>query len=727
MVYAVDQSATDEAVLECLYLHREEDSLHLLNLTLNDGKAARGIGERACGLWTLSEGSESKSKTMSWLRFTFDLSGGQGKKKKASTKKQSKKLEATKKELKSISNSLEKLGRASDYKCLFLHFPCPSAGITPNARFKFGLVSFGTSSSVNAVDMRDILGPRIESTTKIIAGKQKIQLELSECKPRNFKKGDNGDTLKGPSSWERPLIKCIPESARVISVLVSSRRRENVIKLVSMEGNKKEDEDDDENTDLSIFLEKSMNASFRWKRFNTNDAVYIDPNTVPATAVPIDDRAEVYCVCANTLEVRGGGIRAEGLSMLPQGKAFLLLARFTFGLFREENVEEDTIVKNAVAWIGSQTSKAPSAELREKIKQAVDFHHHALDLGEALECFPDRVAKLLDIFDGVDGYETKPWDSLPSNPLIRQNLIENQRRRRQENAKRVYRRESSGVDGLKTGTGLSSYVKASKVAKKEPQQSTNLTKKERQLTLSAATEQGGSEDDQNDNTEFAFPENFSLVSLSQAQTSELSNLFRGKADKSNMGSCNKLAELVGTHRTASLGMPTKASFNTKDWQIYSVEAEDSKTWFRAVFEPKDIGYRAKRDFGHAWVKKSTFWTARPRSAPHAMYCVPPKYKGQLVHNDRIASISKHLIFDDMKLATQMEAAFWLERQFHSKKGHWYDRQEGVSLLLEELKLPQPKNKPSAKKMGKVAKKKAAKKAKKKQQQNAARKGTEGNL
>jgi hypothetical protein len=444
--------------------------------------------------------------------------------------------------------------------------------------------------------------------------------------------------------------------------------------------------------------------------------------------------------------------------MLPQGKAFLLLSRFTFGLFREENVEDGTIIEKALTWIGSQTGKAPSAALRNKIKKAVDFHNHALDLGETLECFPDRVAELLDIFDGVDGYETKPWDSLPSNPLIRQNLIKNQQQRRQEKTRRFYRRESSGVDGLKTGLDLSgresAVVDGSKTnidfsgpvvsgvdgSKKgidlSRHESFGVDGSKTKIDLSRPVGSGvdGSkqgidlrayviadkEDGKNDITAFALPEKFELLSLSQEELVEISSLFC-EADENNICSCIKLAEVVGTHRSAAMGVTTESIFDTQDWQVYSVQV-DSKPWFKAVFNPKDIRYRADRGYGANWLKKKPYWRARPGSFQAASSCVPPEYRRGFFQEDRVAAIDRHLTFDDMTLAVQMEAAFWLELQFYSNKLHWYDRKEGAAQLLKELyQPPEKKQKKEAMKTTRAGKKAAAKKAKEKQQRNAARK------
>lgn len=451
-VYIARGSPSEDAVVTCLRKQRKEDARAILHARSNEGKSARGIGERSCGLWAVEEISQNKPggpKAVSWSRFSFALPKTIGKSKKQ-------KVKAARDELVSISESLKKLGRVADHKSMLLHFPWSSEEISPNNRFKFTLSSFGTTSAVNEVDMRDMLGPGIESTTKQIAGKQVLQFPYRESKPRAFKMADSEAMDDSHSSWNRPLIKCIPEGARVVSVLLNKRRREAVVKLLPTKGGKKanDNHDDDGNDEICLFFDKAVNLLRRWKRFNTDNSVFLDAESVPATAMPMENPADLYCVCANTLEVQGGGLRAEGLTLLPQGRAFLLLARFTFGLFQQENVENGTLTEKALLWIGKQSSEG----LAGRIEKAVDFHQSAMDLGETLECFPDKVALLLEVLNGVDGYEATPWDALDSNPFIHQNLIQHQRK-----LKKDCRRESSLADGEKGG-GISQQRDERKVA-----------------------------------------------------------------------------------------------------------------------------------------------------------------------------------------------------------------------------------------------------------------------
>lgn len=677
-IYTVNDSVTENALVPCLLAHRKADSKVQLVALSNEGKSLRGIGERSCGMWDIQNPSKkgdgnNEKAAVPWARYRYDLPNHLTKN-KYSSKKDLKKVEAAKKELKLIASSLERFGRSNDSVCALFSFSVGTKSIIEDERLKFSLVSFGTTSPVNSVDMKDLLGPRCEYTTKTIAGKQKLQFLLSNNKPLELENGSKNNEESNPTSWDRPTIKCIPEGARVLSVLVSNRRRENIIKLISLEDTDKEPDEGDD-SDLCVYFDKSTNASFRWKRFNTSDSVYIDANSVPATAVPFDNPENLYCVCANTLEVKGGALRAEGLTLLPQGKAFLLLARFTFGLFQQSQVENGAIIEAALAWIGNQVDEAWE-NTEQRIEKAVEFHQSALDLGETLECFPDKVQQLLDVFDGVDGYEAALWDSLSSNPLIRENMGKHQKQLKEGNVRRFYRRSSTGdLDiGESSSTNSEHEVRYTRGAEAAPPRSkqTKSTKKADE-SCNSNTNRGG--------------ENFSMISLPQAEASEINDLFLVEADNNILGPCEKLAEVLKNYQRATTGKSGKITLEAPDWETYSVQLEDGSKWFKAVFKP-DVGYTTKGPQYRAWMKKNDHWTARPRTIRDAISCIPPgqvsAIKKKSMHIASDASQTKHVVFETVQLAVQMEAAFWLERQFGTKKTHWFDN-KNVAAMVGQLK------------------------------------------
>jgi hypothetical protein len=228
-------------------------------------------------------------------------------------------------------------------------------------------------------------------------------------------------------SWSRPVLRdCIPEGVRLLSVLASGRRREHLLRF---EG--------DEDRTIDVSIDPSVTKlSTRWKRMDTEKAVFVSDNCVPATALPMNGKDTLYCVASNVLEVRGGGFKVEGLTLLPPGRLFLLLARLSFGLFKRENVDDSTLGDKCIRWLKqngslSEGDKDREASIRESVRRAVQYHQDSLDLGEELVCFPPFAERLADLFNGVDGYDAPVWD-IDSSSFTRSNL---------EKLKRVYARD----------------------------------------------------------------------------------------------------------------------------------------------------------------------------------------------------------------------------------------------------------------------------------------------
>jgi hypothetical protein len=224
-------------------------------------------------------------------------------------------------------------------------------------------------------------------------------------------------------SWGRPVLRnCVPEGVRLLSVLASGRRREHLLRLVDGPSG----ESGAERT-IDVLIDPSKTKLLnRWKRMNSDLAVYVNENCVPATALPVDGKETLFCVASNILEVRGGGLRVEGLTLLPPGRSFLLLARLSFGLFKSENLDDGTLVDKCVLWLKQDGSlpegdKQREASIRESVVRAVQYHKDSLVLGEELACFVPFAQRLVDLFNGVDGYDAPSWDIL-SNPFTKSNL-----------------------------------------------------------------------------------------------------------------------------------------------------------------------------------------------------------------------------------------------------------------------------------------------------------------
>eukprot|EP00980_Cylindrotheca_fusiformis_P003407 scaffold758_cov104-Cylindrotheca_fusiformis.AAC.6 len=63
-------------------------------------------------------------------------------------------------------------------------------------------------------------------------------------------------------------------------------------------------------------------------------AVFVPENAVPASvpASAVNTKGPLFACCSNALEINGGWLRVEGMSLLPPNPLFLLLSMLSFGL-----------------------------------------------------------------------------------------------------------------------------------------------------------------------------------------------------------------------------------------------------------------------------------------------------------------------------------------------------------------------------------------------------------
>jgi hypothetical protein len=186
----------------------------------------------------------------------------------------------------------------------------------------FTLTTYGCKTAVSQTDLQDLFSSaavKTRDTPKFVYGSQAISFPTSQIPADEGVGALAGDMSS--TSWSRPALTCIPEGARLLAVLASGRRREHVIKLtLELTEEEKEGKNPDD-AELKVFLDpKQTKITERWKRMNTNFPVYVNENSVPATVLPINGTDTLYCCAANALEVKGGGLRAEGLTLLPAGR-----------------------------------------------------------------------------------------------------------------------------------------------------------------------------------------------------------------------------------------------------------------------------------------------------------------------------------------------------------------------------------------------------------------------
>jgi hypothetical protein len=375
----------------------------------------RGRRGRACGLWHPSTADELIAwNGSSSFKRVVRLSGLVKKKEIKGFK------QIMDKEISTMIDSSFKVGITEEKK-----------------KISFRSTSSGQCPQISHIDLCDLFAaPDLvahagESTSRQVINFPCLDSEARRDTPRHF----------------RPLIQDAPEGARLMSVLASERRRTTFIRF--------SDGDSDHYTDVNLPKNFSINGS-RWKR-KSGGMVFVQENCVPAAVIPTDDNVELFGCCANTLELRGGAARVEGISLLPQGRLFVGLALLAFGVNPktgdlldvseiDDYIEEEkkdpgsglqlsSIVDDVWRWVKERDKFSLDQTDRWRIIQALHFHAGCMRLGETLKCQPDKIRALCALFDGVDGTTMTVWDldtalsSLSPKKSQKRNSIVNDRQR----------------------------------------------------------------------------------------------------------------------------------------------------------------------------------------------------------------------------------------------------------------------------------------------------------
>jgi hypothetical protein len=309
----------------------------------------------------------------------------------------------------------------------------------------FSVISRGACQAISKFDLQDLLGT--QEIHAIARGDNTTKIRFLPKQRSPFPYDGPGKELLATShatkdsSWSRPLFQDIPEGARLLSVLVSGQRRGGQ-RLRFTKGNEKGDPEDT----LDITLDKGQSdMTRRWERLGKGGSVFVPENTVPASAT--NTVGPLFACCSNSLEIKGGMMKVEGMTLLPPNPLFLLLAFLSFGL--EPNVSftwnqmghatgdngqsEKKRLQAAISWLNDQTqmsgkgtnsseTKWNEIDAKERIQTAMSFHDSCSDVGETLLCFPEMIISLCNLFSFVDGYEVAPWESLADKAFTPNNL-----------------------------------------------------------------------------------------------------------------------------------------------------------------------------------------------------------------------------------------------------------------------------------------------------------------
>ena len=276
--------------------------------------------------------------------------------------------------------------------------------------------SSGECNSVSNADLNDLFSaPDVTSFPLTSTMKQCVKFPLEKTHVNEDSPGEG-----------QALINDLPEGARLLSVLASERRRENFIRFSDGSNVQSHSNEQEVYSDVNLPKAFRINGN-RWKRMNGGATVYVPVNCIPVSSLPIDDGKELFCCCANTLELRGGACRVEGITMLPPGRLFVALALLCFGVNprtglpvdnsdfyeqpedeKKESIEPNSTVQQALNWIHENEKHHVQQEYM-RVVNALHFHEICMEIGETLTCQPDKIAALCALFDGVNG-PMAPWD-----------------------------------------------------------------------------------------------------------------------------------------------------------------------------------------------------------------------------------------------------------------------------------------------------------------------------
>ena len=678
----VVESESFETFIETrLALFEESD------LTARLTEQRRGIKERPCGLWDvfLTVGNDATRADVVYL-----------------TKWTCLKSNAAKILSQYLSRHVLDLeGVKASMSCTFTKYKKKKGRLIPS----FSLVSRGKCSEVTKTDLNDLFAtPDVMAKTKESESKQqKITFLPAANMPISYGKQNarlmTGDHSPG-SSWHRPLLHDIPEGARLLSVLASGRRKEHSIRFSP-------DVDTTIKTDEAVkgedveYLEVYMNQneskiSQRWNKFRSNSRVFVAENSVPAAAMSTIGPVEVFACCANTLEVRGGGLRAEGLTLLPPGRLFTLLSLLTFGLtpfstghtpgddLTGDEYGDETLLSRSLKWLNdwedlvagiseSAPKISPSIDRADRILAAKSFHGSCAHLGEALVCHPDKVRNLCKIFDNVDGYKVVPWDGLDDNPFTEESLCR-QREKAQERSSRI------STDG-RPSNGSAEASKRNKIEVKD--ESVPVSTMLSNAPATQASSKGALRDT-------VIVDVFPKPVMEAASRLFATTLKPGESiGELDLPSTNILCVLVQHYcdfllennllpdDTEDIALERRVTLTDRHWLIRAVTDNGGKEWYFAEFVGTVMPFLSLKKRGSqlpGWLFQGR---PRPTTASQAMACVPPHVANIPRFTTKIAfsdyESGKAVFFDSIEMALRMEAAFWLERQFGEVSRHWYQQ------------------------------------------------------
>lgn len=556
----------------------------------------------------------------------------------------------------------------------------------------FSVTLTGGCKPISKISINDILGRSVTS----FSTKQASILQ-SVVFPR----------VPSNAKARHVLFSDVPEGARTLSILASSHRKQpHMLRLPQGQT--------DDTVDFAMKKEET-DVSKRWKRFgSSNCKVFVDQDSVPASA--LCSGGTMYAVAANALELLGGSMKVEGLTLFPPNPLFLLLALKSFGLDpggpmlklqSDASHEASTDGAKSYAWLEERTTKKAVGdkeglvlnsaaldesgvgpvvwtedEVRKRIDAAALFDASCMDMGEPLMCFPEKIGKLINLFDRVDGASITPWETLEEEALTASNLKKWRYERRTTpqleapDRSDVVANEACSHDGNLPDSAVVNdgsnhqAPQISEIESKEPliEKRSILKKTESKVlrlkrsideqqplsaVLFAAVIQG-----ENDNA-------------SVVPTTTLALVFQRYGEKTLGSSATNPSSEENQNRF-------QLCMVAENWKVRMFKGRKSgDTLYKARFANDAIQFRRSLDRGKnnkklpQWIESGSH---RPSKFKDAIQCVPPSTANLTI----VESPHEGLLCETVGEALQMEAAFWLERKCFNPEAaegltHWYEQ------------------------------------------------------
>ena len=192
------------------------------------------------------------------------------------------------------------------------------------------------------------------------------------------------------SSLSPHIDQNLPEGVRLLQAIADGRYRDPAIRFVKSESaNNDQFERDAETEYIEIRLDSKLSRN-KWNWTKTHGSAMLNFDSIPATTAP--QSYDMYACCGNILELKGGRIRAEGITILPGGDDFISLSRRCLGI--------DPI------------SHDKSNNIPDKHCSAADtfYDFFAEIIAKELDYSPQAVTLLCSVFHSLNGLEMKQWD-----------------------------------------------------------------------------------------------------------------------------------------------------------------------------------------------------------------------------------------------------------------------------------------------------------------------------